>query len=152
MVERLLYNCNKLSLEYFDKILNENVWKAFTTIHAGIHHQMRFILWYKSIKNNEIASSTHPNKKWDLIYDKRFAGIVNDLFITGAIDENFKGKILTFNTHRNRKIGHIDIYEAKEPSDEEIRQICLEGIEIIKGLDEIIHNILFPKARSKQPS
>ena len=144
MTERLIYNGNKLSIGYFDRLLNENVWKAFATIHAGIHHQMKIILRYKFNKNEKEEFIGNHEEKWNIIEKKYFAPLVKDLFVIGLIDESLKSKLTNFNDSRNKKLGHINIYEKTEPSDNEIKQICLQGIDIVKELDEIIHDIIFP--------
>ncbi|MBI2546903.1 MAG: hypothetical protein HYW23_00465 [Candidatus Aenigmarchaeota archaeon] len=143
MEDRLLYNGNKLSLDYFDNLLKQNIWKAFATIHAGIHHQMKIILRYKFNKDeNDQPLGNHP-EKWNIVNKKYFAPLAKDLFILGIIKKDFEEEILRFNSDRNDKLGHINIYESAEPSDDEIKQICLNGVEIVKELDKIIHDTFF---------
>ncbi len=145
MEDRLIYNGNKLSLEYFDNLLSENVWKALATIYAGIHHQMKIILRYRFNKNEKGEFLGNHVEKWNIINKKYFTPLFKDLFAIGLIEENLKSKLAKFNKVRNDMLGHINIYEHVEPSDDEIKQICLEGIEIVKELDKIIHDIFFPK-------
>ncbi len=145
MEDALIYNGNKLSLEYFDKLINENVWKAFATIHAGIHHQMKIIMRYKFNKNEKGEFLGNHVEKWNIISRKYFAPLFKDLFAVGLINETLKSKLFNFNKARNDMMGHINIYEQIEPSDDEIRKVCLDGIEIVKELDKIIYDIFFPK-------
>lgn len=145
MKEELLYKCNKLSLDYFDNLMKQNVWKAFATIHSGIHHQLRIILRYKFAKNEKGEPLGNHPEKWKIIENKRFYNLVNDLFITGIITKDVKQKLLNFNSNRNKKLGHINIYEKSEISDDEIIKLCQQGLEIIKRLDKIIQNIFFTK-------
>ena len=147
MEEKLLYNCNKLSLDYLNKLVETNAWKAFATIHAGIHHQLCMILRYKFKKDNSL--NLHK-EKWNIIKKKYFAPLVNDLFVVGLIENPLKTKLLDFNTKRNQKLGHINIYEKIEIPDEEIKEICLDGIEIIKELDKIIETIFFKEKERKK--
>ncbi len=141
----MLYNCNKLSLKYFDELMKQNVWKAFAIIHSGIHHQMKIILRYKFRNNNAGKPLGYHPEKWNIITQKRFFGLLNDLFITGLITKELKEKIEIFNKNRNEKIGHINVYDGTEISDEEIKEICMQGIDIIKDLDKVIQGIFFPK-------
>ncbi|MBI4152218.1 hypothetical protein HY495_00775 [Candidatus Woesearchaeota archaeon] len=143
--KELLYTGNKLSLNYFNNLIETNIWKAFATIHAGIHHQLRIILRYKFDKDENGKPFGNHKEKWKIIEDKSFAQILRDLFITGIIDEPLKNKLSNFNNKRNRQLGHINIYDGKEVSDEEIKELCKSGIEIGVSLDDIIKLILFRK-------
>jgi len=90
--KELLYTGNKLSLNYFNNLIETNIWKAFATIHWGIHHQLRIILRYKFNKDENGKPLSYHKEKWKIIEDKFFAPLVKDLFITGIIDEPLKGK------------------------------------------------------------
>ncbi len=146
MEERWIIKIGKLDLEYLDGLLNKNVWKAFTTIHAGIHQQMKTILVYKFKKHEEgVAFGAGNSEKSKFLKDRRFFELMNYLFVTGIIEEGFRKKIEDFNIGINKKLAHIDVYEKTETSDEDIKKLCLDGIEIIKELDKILQEIFFGK-------
>lgn len=146
--KELLYTGNKLSLNYFNDLIEKNVWKTFAIIYAGMHRQLRIILRYKFNKDENGKPFGHHQEKWKIIENKLFAPLVKDLFITGIIDEPLKSKLLNFNNKRNKKLGHINIYDGKEISDEEIKELCENGIDICIALDNIIKSILFNKSVS----
>lgn len=141
--KELLYTGNKLSLNYFNNLIETNGWKAFATIHAGMHHQLRIILRYKFNKDEKDKPLGHHEEKWKIIKNKYFSPLVKDLFITGIIDKSLKNKLLNFNNERNKQLGHINIYDSKEVPDEKIKQLCESGIEICVALDDIIKSSLF---------
>lgn len=149
MKEGWMINIGKIDLEYLDRLLNQSVWKAFATIHAGIHNQMKLIILFKFKKQEKGVAfgDFRSSKKWEFLKDKKreFSELANYLFVTGIIEEDFRDEILKFNKHRNTKLGHINIYAENEISDEDIKKLCLDGIKIIKELDEIFQEILFGK-------
>jgi len=145
MSGKLLYNGNKLDLEYFKELMEVNVWKAFATIHSGIHHQMKIILLYHSKGNRNRDFFKHYRKRWKIIKRKMFHPLLNDLFVCGIINDNLHQEIADFNTNRNRKLGHINIYEKVEVPDKQIRTLCERGVKISKELDKILSSVLFSK-------
>ena len=144
MKKELYYVGNKLSLEYFDNLINSNVWKAFATIHSGVHQQLRIILRYKYNKDKRGKPLGYHKEKWNIILRKTFDNLIKDLFIIGIIEEPLKTKLIHFNLARNKLLGHIDIYERTEVDDKEIEKICILGLEICILLDEIIKKIFNP--------
>lgn len=96
---------------------------------------------YKFNKNDKGEPLGNHPEKWKIIENKQFHGLVNDLFITGCITRDFKEKLLNFNRYRNKKLGHIDVYEHAEVPDKEVKKLCLDGLELVKDLDKIIQYI-----------
>ena len=139
--ERFIYNIKGISLEYFQELVNSNVWKAFAIIYAGIHHQMKIILVYKD--KIKVSTNNHA-KRWTIINNKSFFQCIDDLYIIEAINDELHQELKEFNTNRNKKLGHLDAYQKLDISDETINNICLHGIKLSKKLDKIIHSIFFP--------
>ncbi len=143
-----MFEIGELDLEYLDRLINQNVWKAFATIHAGIHEQMRVILLYrfqKTKKGVAFGVGNPEKRKFLNDNDRGFFELANYLFVTEIIEEDFRDEILKFNKSRNKKLGHINVYKT-EISDEDVKELCLDGIAIMGKLDEIIQDIFFGKA------
>lgn len=142
MEERFVYNIGGLSLEYFNTLIKENVWKAFAVIHAGIHHQMKIILTY--YKDKVKTSANNHEIRWNLIDKKTFSQCIDDLYIIEAIGDKLREELKRFNTDRNNKLAHLDPYKKREINNEELKKVCDEGVEIARQLDKVIHDCFFP--------
>ncbi|HLC50140.1 MAG TPA: hypothetical protein VJI97_01815, partial [Candidatus Nanoarchaeia archaeon] len=89
-------------------------------------------------------------KRWKFINEKKFGTCINDLYIIEAINEGLWSRLKSFNAKRNSELGHINLYERREePSNEEIKKHCLEGVEIAKLLDGVIRNCVFQDSQSQ---
>jgi hypothetical protein len=136
----------KMNLEYIEKTLEENPYKAFIVIHAALHHQMQILIRY-GYENVSKYPGDHP-AKWKLITKetfRTFSSCVNSLFIISLISKKLRDKLLKFNTDRNKIIGHIDVYKQDEPTIQTITKICRRGILLIKELDKDITYIFFER-------
>ncbi|MBI2657715.1 hypothetical protein HYX08_03395 [Candidatus Woesearchaeota archaeon] len=146
MSDDFIYRIDKkLSKKYFEELIKENIWKALAVIHAGIHHQMRMIHHIHKFKTEKLLIN-NPEKTWAFIQKKKFSQITIDLYTIGLINDDLMEKIKGFNTMRNHKLGHIDIYSISNiPSDKDIEEVCKKGMEVAIELDGVIHSILFSK-------
>jgi len=142
MEEKLLYSCNKLSVGYFNRLIEENIWKAFLHIHSGLHHQIRIFLWQE-------ANLGNLTKPWDKFSDTYFGTLTNELK-GKVLDETLVADLKKFNQDRVEKFAHIDVYKKKELSDEEIKNLCKVGLNLLSRMDEEIKNIIFDKKKQEK--
>ena len=142
MEERFIYNIGGLSLEYFNTLIKENIWKAFAVIHTGIHHQMKIILTYYKHKVKTLVNNHEIS--WKFIDKKTFSQCIDDLYISEAIGDKLREELKRFNTDRNNKLAHLDPYKKREITNEELKKVCEGGVEVARQLDKVIHDCFFP--------
>lgn len=125
----------KKKLDEIEELVEANCWKALAWIHAILHRQLKYIFYYGK---DQPSSKKDHEKKWKLVDDKLCRTFDNTrelCYAKSLIEKDESARLKGFNTFRNKKIGHPNIYEYL-PEDEEVKKICKKGIKLIKELDE----------------
>lgn len=133
----------KKKIEEIENLIDSNCWKALAWIHAVLHRQLKYLFHYDK---DEISAVKNHEKRWKLI-DKtlcwRFETSVDLCYARNLICEKLSIELKNFNTFRNHKIGHPNVYEYLI-EDDKVKQSCKEGIHLIKELDHQFMNYRFP--------
>jgi hypothetical protein len=133
---------------YLQKMIEDNPYKAFVVIHATLQSQMRFALCYDK---RERLRGDDFGKKWRLLGTYQYFGQLTKIcFITGLIDSKLFDRLNTFNRDRNDLIGHIDPRATEDISDDQVKRICEQGLELVKELRARIMDVLFGRVDKKE--
>ena len=130
----------KKKIDEIESLIETNCWKAMAWIHAVLHRQLKYLFYY----GKERSKGDHE-KKWKLV-DKeicyKFDSARKICYIKNLINKTDSRELKAFNTFRNQKVGHPNIYEYL-PEDEKVITACEKGFKLIKKLDNKLTKIFF---------
>lgn len=152
----------KKTIDEIKTLIETNCWKSMFWIHSLLLTQLQYLFYY----TNQVKQLGHKNvdlrlnkegfakaeiklddveehnKKWRKMEERlRSMDMAIDLcYARSLIDDEYEN-LKKFNKFRNKKMGHPTVSEYL-PSDEEIKEICKLGLDIVEKLDLKINNAL----------
>lgn len=120
---------------------DKKYWEALFSIHPIIEHRLRRILVYKTmnVHLDEKKIIIDPMKENIVKEIRTFKHLTESAFLVGAIDQETKTNILTFDSERN-EIAHELL--KREVSQSKLNKACLHGLKLLDDLEKSLSKII----------
>jgi hypothetical protein len=122
-------------------VSKKHYWEAMFSLHQILEHRLRKLLLYKSMdidfSNRTILINHDKNEICEEITG--FEHLTNLAFLIGAINNDIRAKLLSFNGDRNN-IAH-DLLKKKIPT-HVLKKLCDHGLKLMDNLELWLSNLI----------